>query len=716
MNSKVLHKFSPILIVCLSLFVCSCSIESAVQKKFGVDAEYFAGLKILDEGRENEARAKFNKVVKRGTYYCARKSAETLTTFGNLQEKNQAALNLYKKFPDSDSLLITVRQLHESKDIYKIIELTRNCDYKTEYNEIIKYRLEALKKIGSSNYENALLTWFTSRRISEFHYKFWRDILSPEYPDFNSVEDIFYTPTQFIINYRIRQYKRDYSFGVRQSEQLLEYIEDKTIEPFGQLISDLGKAYLYGSPNFAKNAMWFKSLAQQYAGTEAEFYFWFYAGRYFNQAKKYTTQTKKAFENAMECAPTASDKDTALWYLLDSSLKISVDSVIDSIGTYSHQWSDSVYFEDFFEALCSSLMASGKWDTFYKIYSQLDGYASDDTVAAYAYIYARLLQINVAEPPAGTDRETAIKSAFERATRSGASAYYKIMAAYQLNYDATKIEALMCKLNSNHAVFENQDVEKCKAAEILLEGYATFGYPQYIYENFLNLYKLGLSTDTLLSISSFLQKCGNETNDYYTQSLRIASRCTSYGNRDFTKQELKLIYPQDYSEYVETYCKKYDVNNSVMYALIRSESFFDADVSSAMGAVGLTQLMEFTGSDCAQRLKRKEYSLLDAETNIEFGTYYLNNLYHRFDNNYLQAFSAYNAGPTKFRRWMQGSIVDLGKKTSLDTDLFLETIPAEETREYGRKLISASTMYEWLYNTEKPSKLAFVDMVEKLIK
>ena len=45
-------------------------------------------------------------------------------------------------------------------------------------------------------------------------------------------------------------------------------------------------------------------------------------------------------------------------------------------------------------------------------------------------------------------------------------------------------------------------------------------------------------------IAQFLQKCGNEENDYYTQSLRIASRATSYGDRDFTKEELLDIIPQ----------------------------------------------------------------------------------------------------------------------------------------------------------------------------
>ena len=36
------------------------------------------------------------------------------------------------------------------------------------------------------------------------------------------------------------------------------------------------------------------------------------------------------------------------------------------------------------------------------------------------------------------------------------------------------------------------------------------------------------------------------------------------------KEELKLIYPQNYSKLVDTYSKKYNISSSVIYALIRS--------------------------------------------------------------------------------------------------------------------------------------------------
>ena len=46
-------------------------------------------------------------------------------------------------------------------------------------------------------------------------------------------------------------------------------------------------------------------------------------------------------------------------------------------------------------------------------------------------------------------------------------------------------------------------------------------------------------------------------------------------------------------------------------------------------------------------------------------------------------------------------------------DIFLETVPFAETREYGRKLVSATVMYEWLYN-QNPDE-AFTKIIEELI-
>ena len=99
---------------------CTAATQPEGQKKFGNDADYFIGLRLLSEGNENAAREKFRRCIKKGSPRCAERSAEALCTFGNLQEKNAAAENLIKLFPNEDALLIAARQFSVSGSILTI--------------------------------------------------------------------------------------------------------------------------------------------------------------------------------------------------------------------------------------------------------------------------------------------------------------------------------------------------------------------------------------------------------------------------------------------------------------------------------------------------------------------------------------------------------------------------------------------------------------------
>lgn len=203
----------------------------------------------------------------------------------------------------------------------------------------------------------------------------------------------------------------------------------------------------------------------------------------------------------------------------------------------------------------------------------------------------------------------------------------------------------------------------------------------------------------------------SKDSEFYTQSLRIACRGQIISERPLSLDELKLVYPKDFSELIEKYAKEYEINPNIIYALIRSESFFDPNVSSTAGAVGLSQLMEFTAADMARKLKLKEYSLTDPEDSIKIGGYYLSELIRRCDNNELLAFCSYNAGITKVRRWVKSSLIGFGKKNTMPLDLFLETVPYSETRDYGKKLVSTAAMYEYLENPDN-----FTSIVKDLMK
>ena len=57
------------------------------------------------------------------------------------------------------------------------------------------------------------------------------------------------------------------------------------------------------------------------------------------------------------------------------------------------------------------------------------------------------------------------------------------------------------------------------------------------------------------------------------------------------EQLLELSYPRDYSKYVQKAAKDYELDESLIYAVIRTESGFNADAQSDAGACGIMQVM-----------------------------------------------------------------------------------------------------------------------------
>ncbi len=105
------------------------------------------------------------------------------------------------------------------------------------------------------------------------------------------------------------------------------------------------------------------------------------------------------------------------------------------------------------------------------------------------------------------------------------------------------------------------------------------------------------------------------------------------------------------------------------------------------------QVMPGTGRSIARQLKTtiNNKDLLQPETNIRFGSFYLHKVLNRFDSNPVMATAAYNAGPHRIERWKP-------KKGSLDADIWVDLIPFNETRKYVRRVMAYSVFYDQRLN------------------
>lgn len=145
-----------------------------------------------------------------------------------------------------------------------------------------------------------------------------------------------------------------------------------------------------------------------------------------------------------------------------------------------------------------------------------------------------------------------------------------------------------------------------------------------------------------------------------------------------------VCYKVRYEDSVEKYSKAYNLDKSLVMAIIKAESDFDNNAVSKSGAMGLMQLIPSTSKWIAGELK-EDYatiSMFDPETNIKFGCFYLRYLFDKFYDQ-STVICAYNAGEGVVKSWFgYGNVVEETK------------ITYDETREYLKRVNSYKKVYD----------------------
>ena len=146
-------------------------------------------------------------------------------------------------------------------------------------------------------------------------------------------------------------------------------------------------------------------------------------------------------------------------------------------------------------------------------------------------------------------------------------------------------------------------------------------------------------------------------------------------------------------------------DKALVFSFVKQESCFNARAESAVGALGLMQIMPDTGRELAQKmdypwsLKR----LKEPEYNLSLGQNYLLNLLDNAEVNYNLIFLAvaYNAGPGNLAKWK--------KRMNYQNDplLFIESIPSKETRSFVERIL----VNYWVYRSLMGQSMQSLDDV-----
>ena len=155
-------------------------------------------------------------------------------------------------------------------------------------------------------------------------------------------------------------------------------------------------------------------------------------------------------------------------------------------------------------------------------------------------------------------------------------------------------------------------------------------------------------------------------------------------------------WPRVYGGSVKAATEEFAFDPALVYAVMREESTYRPAISSPVGARGLMQIIPPTAQRIAGWLGVEDFesdALYSPDTNIRFGTYYLNHLLGRFDGSLTHAVAAYNAGPEAVADWV-------ARDGPQPDDAFVDSVPYGETRRYLRRVLRSYYMYQHLYAAE----------------
>jgi soluble lytic murein transglycosylase len=156
-----------------------------------------------------------------------------------------------------------------------------------------------------------------------------------------------------------------------------------------------------------------------------------------------------------------------------------------------------------------------------------------------------------------------------------------------------------------------------------------------------------------------------------------------------------LLYPRPYDREVHNAARLTSLPPELIYGVLRQESLYRADAMSSAGARGLLQLLPATARHTATAWKQKRPSpddLFDPSVNVPLGAAQLRTLIDRFGGQTPVALAGYNAGPNAAARWLPSG--------SIESDIWIENIPYNETRSYVQRVLWHSVVFAWLRTGE----------------
>ena len=292
--------------------------------------------------------------------------------------------------------------------------------------------------------------------------------------------------------------------------------------------------------------------------------------------------------------------------------------------------------------------------------------AAEQREPAWIYWKARALQALAKDSQDGEALRTMALDLLNGLT--GQLHFYGQLAAEELGQPLT-LPARPAALTDEERAAAAQHPGLARAVQMIALGLRQEGVREW------NFSLRGMNDRALLAAAQFA--CDRQ----------IWDRCINTSDRTRAEVDIDQRFPMPFRKELQARARDSGLDLAFVYGLIRQESRFINDSRSNVGAVGLMQLMPSTARWTAKKvgLPYDSGQLSDRDTNILLGTHYLKMVLEDFGGSHPLATAAYNAGPSRSRKWRDGPV--------LEAAIWAESIPFTETRDYVKKVLSNATVY-----------------------
>lgn len=227
-----------------------------------------------------------------------------------------------------------------------------------------------------------------------------------------------------------------------------------------------------------------------------------------------------------------------------------------------------------------------------------------------------------------------------------------------------------------------------------------------------DLHDVGLDADAEEELStreaSLTQKAGSRSTEALCElyaklgrgrrrlqlSRRIPASIFETAPTKSTRWAWECAFPSPFADIVRSEEKATHLPQGIVWALMRQESAFYPRAISPARAVGLMQLLPETADRTAKRehIALPDGALFQPSANITLGARYLHQVLTELRHQLVLGVAAYNAGPDRIAKWVR-------RTPDIDIEVWVESIPFDETRDYVAIVMENFAHYQMAYGT-----------------